>query len=222
MLTLLSASVAAAPITRDGAQDQAERELERGVYDDARPSLIMRALEKIVEVVRDVLDKAASATPGGAFGLLTLVVLIAVGIAVAYRLGPLRRPQSAFAGLDAPAAVTAAQLRSQAEAFAAEQQWAEAVRARLRSAVRTLEDRTLIEPRLGRTATEVARDAGAVAPSLRPALDAAASTFGEIWYGDRQASEADYRVIVDLDDALSRYRPSVDAAAPATGPAVPA
>src|SRR3954468_21209133 len=209
VLTLLTATVAAAaPITRDGAREQAERELDRAVYDEAKPSLIMRAFDKIVDFVRDLLDKASSATPGGAFGLLTIAILLAVGIFVAYRLGPLRRPHTAVAGLDAPVAVTAAQLRSRAEAFAADQQWAEAVRARLRAVVRALEDRTLIEPRLGRTATEVARDAGAVAPPLRSALDAAASTFGEVWYGGRQASAADYRVIVDLDDALARYRPA--------------
>ncbi len=229
MLTLLSATLlsapaaAAAPITRDGAREQATRELDRAIYDEARPSLVMRAFEKVVDFVRDLLDKASSATPGGAFGLLTIAILLAVGIVVAYRLGPLRRPQTSFAGLDAPAAVTAGQLRSRAEAFAAERQWAEAVRARLRAVVRTLEDRTLIEPRLGRTATEVARDAGAVAPPLRSALDAAATTFGEIWYGDRQASEADYRVIVDLDDALGRYRPApVAQPTPTAGPAVPA
>jgi hypothetical protein len=214
---------AAGPLSRDGARDEARRELSRHIYDEARPSLLMRALTAIIDAIRSLLGKAASATPGGAFGLLTLVLLITVGIVVVFRLGPFRRPQTEAGGLDVPAATTAAHLRAQAESFAAEQRWAEAVRSRLRAVVRVLEDRTMIEPRPGRTATEVARDAGMVAPPLRPRLDAAAVTFGEVWYGRREASAADYSVVVDLDEVLNRYRPgaaTVDPVPPQ--PAVPA
>lgn len=213
---------AAEPLTRDGAADEARRELQRSVYDEAKPSLLARVIDKVIQFLRDLLNHASHATPGGAFGLLTLVVLIAVVVVVAVRLGPLRRAQSAAGGLDVPAAVTADQLRSSAEALAAERQWAEAVRARLRAVVRTLEDRTLIEPRAGRTAYEVARDAGSVAPPLRPALESAAGTFSEIWYGGRAATGDDYREIADLDDAVRRYRPSTAADPAPTGPAVPA
>lgn len=223
MLTAGAALLTAAePITRDGAREQARDELERSVYDEAQPSLILRAIEKVIEFVSDLLNRASSATPGGGFGLLTIAILLAVGVFVLLRLGPLRRPQTAAGGLDVPAAVTAQELRAAAESFAGQGRWAEAVRARLRAVVRQLEDRTLIEPRPGRTATEVARDAGAIAPALRQPLDAAAATFNEIWYGDRKADQSDYRTVVDLDDALQRYRPGAQAAPAPQGPAVPA
>jgi hypothetical protein len=212
----------AAPITRDGAQQDAHRELQRGIYDEAQPTLLARVVEKVLDFVRSVLHHAANATPGGAFGLLTLVVLLVLAGFVVFRLGPLRRPRSASGGLDAPAAVTAEQLRAQAESFAAQQQWADAVRARLRAVVRRLEDRTVIEPRPGRTAYEVARDAAAVAPTLRPLLEQAAETFGEVWYGGRDATETDYRVMVELDEAVRTFRPGVGEPPVPTGPAVPA
>lgn len=211
-----------APITRDGARQDAHRELQRGIYDEARPSLLARAIAKVVDAVRSLLHDASSATPGGAFGLLLLVLLLALAAFLVVRLGPLRRPRTLAGGLDAPAAVTADDLAAQAESFATQRQWAEAVRARLRAVVRRLEDRTLIEPRPGRTAYEVARDAGGVAPALRPQLERAAETFGEVWYGGRDADERDYRVMVELDDAVRTFRfGAVPAAAPA-GPAVPA
>ncbi|HSP37334.1 MAG TPA: DUF4129 domain-containing protein [Frankiaceae bacterium] len=215
--------LAAAPLTRDGARQDASRELQRGVYHDAQPSLLARAVNKVIEFIRHLFSRASDATPGGTFGLLVLVLLLVVAVVVVIRLGPLRRPQTAGGGLDVPAAVTPAQLRTQADTFAAQQQWAEAVRARLRAVVRLLEERTLIEPRPGRTAYEVARDAGAVAPELRSLLESAAATFSEVWYGGRDGTAQDYRGVVELDDAVQRYRPSVRQPAPAQpGPAVPA
>src|SRR3954452_4596057 len=169
----------------------------------------MRALAAVVREIRELLERASSATPGGAFGLLALVLLIVVLAAVLLRLGPLRRVQSEPGALDVPGSVTAAGLRSQAEAFAADGRWAEAIRARLRAMVRLLEERTLLEPRPGRTAREVADDAGAALPDQRPALQHAASVFGEVWYGHRDATDGDYAEMVALDEALQRRRPGL-------------
>jgi hypothetical protein len=214
--------VAADALTRDGAQGEAKNELSRNIYQEAKPSPVVRALSWVIRHISDLLDRASSATPGGVFGLLLIVALLAVGVVVAVRLGAVRRPQSAGDGLDAPAALTADDLRSEAEQLARDGRFADAVRARLRAVVRTLEDRALIEPRPGRTATEVARDAGTVAPTLRPALDSAAGTFSEVWYGGRTATADDYRVVVDLDDALRRYRPTPGHAPPPVDHPVPA
>jgi hypothetical protein len=97
------------------------------------------------------------------------------------------------------------------------------VRARLRAVVRLLEERTLIEPRAGRTAYEVARDAGAVAPELRSPLEQATAAFSEVWYGGRDGTAADYRTVVELDTAVQQHRPGHRRPASAhPGPAVPA
>lgn len=224
MIPAASGLLAAEAITRDGAREAAERELDRAVYDEAQPSLTVRVITWVIEHIQELLGRASSATPGGGFGLLVLVLVLAVVVVTVVRLGPLRRARSADAGLDVPTHVTAAQLRADADAAARDGRYADAVRARFRAVVRTLEDRTIIEPRLGRTATEVARDASVVAPPLRVALDAGAATFSEIWYGGRKAGPDDLRVVVELDDALARYRPGrTPSSAPGPGtPAVPA
>jgi hypothetical protein len=217
-------AAAGEPLTRNGARDEARRELSRHVYDQARPSLLMRAISAAIGWVRDVIDKAAAATPGGGFGLLALAVLLAAAVVLFLRLGPVRRAHTAVGLLDAPAALSAAGLRAEAEAAARDGRWADAVRARLRAVVRLLEERTLLEPRPGRTATEVAEDAAAVLPDLREPLRSAARTFGEVWYGHRPATEVDYRTIVELDELLQRHRQPSTAWNPAApgAPQVPA
>jgi hypothetical protein len=110
----------------------------------------------------------------------------------------------AESGLDIEPGRTADQFREDAARFAAAGEWAEAVRARLRAVVVTLEARGAIDPRPGRTAAEVASEAGAVRPELRDQLWKGALTFGEIWYGRRRATSADYRVLEQLDEAVRR------------------
>src|SRR5947209_20346571 len=82
--------LAAAPLTREGAAQEAHRELQRGVYDAAQPSLLARVVRKVVDVVRSLLSHASNATPGGALGLLTVILLLVLAGFVVFRLGPLR------------------------------------------------------------------------------------------------------------------------------------
>ncbi len=57
----------------------------------------------------------------------------------------------------------------------------------------------------GRTATELARDAGKALPGLAAELTQAASSFNDVTYGERPGTESAYRMIADLDDHL-RYQ----------------
>jgi hypothetical protein len=120
-------------------------------------------------------------------------------------------------GLEIEPGRTADQLRAEAAAFAAAGDWAQAVRARLRAVVLTLEARGDIDPRPGRTAAEVAAEAGAVRPELRDQLWKGALTFGEIWYGRRPATAGDDQVLKELDEAVRRRstRPALTGAGPA-------
>ena len=58
------------------------------------------------------------------------------------------------------AQLTAAQHRATAESYAAEGNWAAAIRHRLRAVARQLEETGVLNPAPGRTANELARDAG--------------------------------------------------------------
>jgi hypothetical protein len=80
---------------------------------------------------------------------------------------------------------------SQADRYAAQGRYAEAVRERLRAIVRELVDRGVVAHVPGWTVTELARAAGQARPALGPALHGASATFSGIWYAQRPATAAD-------------------------------
>jgi len=195
-------------LTRETAREAAQQELRRREYADAQPSLVLRAVGRVVREIGELLDRAAGAAPGGRLGLLALLALLLVFVAVVLsRVGPLARRSSSSSALFAGAAVlTAAEHRVLAERAAAEQRWADAVRERLRAVVRDLEARGALDPRPGRTAGEVARDGGAAVPSIAAPLQRAAGLFDEIWYGGRTADAGSYAALVAVDDAVAGSR----------------
>ena len=76
----------------------------------------------------------------------------------------------------------------------------------------------MLNPVPGRTATELAKDAGEAVPDLAGELPQAANAFNDVTYGERPGTEPAYRMIADLDDHL-RSRgaaTTVTPAAPAT------
>ena len=94
------------------------------------------------------------------------------------------------------------QHRRLADEAAADQRWADAVRERFRAVVRTLDERTLLDDRPGRTADEAAREAGRVLPDLAAGLTAAARLFDDVTYGDADAGPADDARLRALDQAV--------------------
>lgn len=190
-------------LTREAARRAARSELTDRRYRDAEPPLVIRLVGRLVRTFLELLDRAAAAAPGGRVGLLLLaVLLVAVVAAVGVRLRPVGRPTGSAAVFPTGQPLTAQEHRALAERAAADGRWADAVRERLRAIVRELEGRGVLEPRLGRTAGEVARDGGAAVPGLAADLRRASSTFDEIWYGGRPGSEASYAVLVAADDAV--------------------
>ena len=111
--------------------------------------------------------------------------------------------------------LTAAQHRATAEDFAAQGDWAAAIRHRLRAVARQLEETGVLDPAPGRTATELARDAGAALPHLAGELFQAATAFNDVTYGERPGTQPEYRMIADLDEHLRSRSPAAPAPAPA-------
>jgi hypothetical protein len=89
--------------------------------------------------------------------------------------------------------------------LAAEGNWTAAIRHRLRAVARGLEETEILDPAPGRTANELARDAGARVPHLVFELSQAATAFNDVTYGERPGTPAAYQLVVDLDDHL-RFR----------------
>ncbi|MFF4019100.1 DUF4129 domain-containing protein [Streptomyces sp. NPDC001843] len=201
-------------ISRDPAWEAARRELAKRMYHQNDPSLFERALNAFWDWVGRVLDAASSATPGGTLGLaVAILAVVAVLVALWWRLGtPRRRPASAAALFD-DRPRSAAEHRAAAEAHAAQGHWNQAVQERMRAIVRALEERALLDVRPGRTADEAAAEAGRSLPSHTDRLRAAAREFDDVTYGGRRASQQSYHRIAELDQDLESTRPALASSA---------
>ena len=194
---------------REAAQGLAREELAKQVYRDAGPGLTERALRWVVGKVVAALDAVSGASPGGYAGLAVLVLLVvAAVVAVRLRVGPLGRSVAGEQALFVGAERSAAEHRALADAHAAADEWAEAVRERLRAVVRALEERSLLDPRPGRTADEAAREGGTALPSCAAGLQRAAQIFDDVWYGGRPAGPEQDRALREVDAAVQSARPA--------------
>ena len=205
-------------IDRDAAREAAHRELSRQVYDEAQPPLAIRIIRWIVRWFTELLDRVAAATPGGWYGVVLLLgVLAVVGYAVMRRTGMVRG--TAVRGDEYPlfglATRSAAEHRRVADAAATTGDWDTAVLERFRAVIRTLEERGLIEDRPGRTADEAAMAGGAVLPTSADALARSARTFDSIAYGGRPATPEQNEQLRSLDAAVSTARPFAGRGVPA-------
>ncbi|MEU5345179.1 DUF4129 domain-containing protein [Streptomyces sp. NPDC020766] len=195
-------------IPRDPAREAARRELSKRMYHENNPSLLERALNAFWDWVDKLFNAASSATPGGALGLL-VVVLAALALigALWWRLGTPRRGPTSAAPLFDDRPRSAAEHRAAAEAHAAQGHWNQAVQERMRAVVRSLEERALLDPRPGRTADEAAAEAGRTLPAHTDRLRAAARDFDDVTYGGRTAGPDTYQRLSQLDRDLERTRP---------------
>ena len=209
---------ATAPVGRDEARQAAERELSKGVYRQNEPGPVERAVEAVLDWISRLLDRAAAATPGGAAGLLVLVlVIVGIAVLVIWRTGPVRRgARVAAPPVELSGPLDAAEHRRRADGYAAAGRFAEAVRERMRAIVRELETRGVLEPRPGRTADEVAREAGTAVPAVAADLRTAATVFDEVWYGGRPATAQADALLRQADQRVQRAQLAVvGAGAPA-------
>jgi hypothetical protein len=197
-------------LDRAAAARAAREELAKQIYREAGPSLTERLLRWVLHHISALLDRAAGVSPGGYIGLVGVVIVV-VAIAVALRLGvgPMLRASTTETALFVGRPRSAAEHRAAADAHAAAGRWAEAVRDRLRAIITGLEERTLLEPRPGRTADEAAADAGAVVPECAADLHAAARVFDDIWYGARPADATHDAMLRRLDDRVRASRPAI-------------
>lgn len=187
-------------IDRDTAHAAAQRELAKPIYPRQSPS--QQFIDFVEELLHRLVVKAAS-VPGGWFTISLLLIGVAVAVVAAFRI--VRRTVRADRGdhpLFGPTALSAAEHRAAAERCAASDDWAAAIRHRLRAVARELEEAGLLSPVPGRTANELAYAAGAALPQLAVEFVRATETFNDVSYGELPATADGYRGIADLDDRL--------------------
>ncbi|AKK29755.1 DUF4129 domain-containing protein [Mycobacterium sp. EPa45] len=191
-------------IDRDAAHDAAQRELAKPIY--PKESLTDRLGEWLQELLYRVIAKGSS-IPGGwlTIAVLAIVVLVAFIVAVRIARGTMRTSRGGDAGLFGARELSAAEHRATAESYAAQANWSAAIRHRLRAVGRHLEENGLLNPVPGRTANELAGDAGELLPAFGGELRQAATVFNDVTYGEQPGTESDYRLVAHLDEALRRH-----------------
>jgi Domain of unknown function (DUF4129) len=206
--------VPAIDIDRDAAHEAAQRELGKPIY--PKPSVTERLMDWFNELLYKLMVEGSS-VPGGWFTLSLLLILLAVAIVVTIRIArrTLRTSRDGEHALFGEHVLSAAEHRASAEQSAAEGNWAAAIRHRLRAVARQLEENGVLDPVPGRTATELARDAGRAVPSLAAELLLAADAFNDVTYGERPGTESAYRMIAGLDDHLRRHTSATTVGSPA-------
>ncbi|GAA4738916.1 DUF4129 domain-containing protein [Actinomycetospora chibensis] len=191
----------------DPARELAREELARAIYSDAAPDPLSAALQWLARRIEDLLRAASGISPGGGWGLLVIVVLVVVVVVlVRRRFGPLARTTAVPGGVLGATDRTAAEHRRLAAEHAAAGRYDDAVRERMRAIVRSLEERTLLEPRRGRTAGDAAREGGRALPAAAGALQDAARRFDETVYGGRPADADTVELMRAADDAVAATR----------------
>ena len=194
-------------LDREAAQRAARDELSKRPYEEAKPPWTYRALNWVFEQIDKALSKATQVVPGGALGVvvLVLVLLLLTGLVV-WRVRPSRVGRGEEALFGTGSVLSADDHRRLAEDAAGRGDWADAVRERLRAVARELESRGVLDPRPGRTADELAREAGEAVAAVAAPLARGVQVFDDVWYGGRPAEASSYAVLVEVDSVVREAR----------------
>jgi hypothetical protein len=197
-------------IDRDEAHEAAQRELAKPVY--ATEGVRDRILDWFNDFLYRLQADGSEVAGGWWWFIVTVVLtLVAVAVVVAVRIAlrTMRTNRKGEFHLFGTTELSATEHRATAERFAAEGDWAAAIRHRVRAIARQLEEDGVLNAIPGRTATELARDAGQSIPELVSELRFAAGAFNDVTYGEEPGLESSYRNIVILDEHIrSRRLPS--------------
>jgi hypothetical protein len=195
--------VADGPITGAAARAAAEAELRRREYHRNDDDIITQVLHWISRRA----DSVFSGTASGSATLVLLVLLVgAIALAIWRGGRPRRSAQARHRDGDPLAPDSAIDHRALAARYEADGRYADAVREWLRATVQTIEARGVLDPRPGRTGAGLAREAGAVMPSIAAELFAAVDAFDQVWFGRRPATRDDAAQAHRVADAVVKTR----------------
>jgi hypothetical protein len=196
------------PVDPDAGQARswAREELARPGYE--REGLLARALGWFLEQLQRIPLPHGDGSALLAGVLLVVLVLLLVWALRRAGVPLARRRTTAGDGVFEAPVRTAAQYRAEADRAADAGDWRTAVLERFRAVVRELEERAVVPEQPGRTAGETAAAAGVRLPALAGALQSASVLFGDVRYGDRDATAASDAALRELDAAVRAARPA--------------
>lgn len=198
------------------ARELLRAELAKGQYADRR-SVLQRVLEWLDELLQP--GSSGPGVAGVVLWALLVAVLVTLAVLVARRLRRDPRAQtSAPGGLFEAGPATADEHRDRSRAALTSGAWGTAVVEAFRAIARRGVERTVLADAPGLTALEVALALAAAFPSSEQELHRSAATFDEVRYGERSATEAQARALIDLEQHLAASRPVLAGPALAPGP----
>lgn len=197
-------------IGRQAAQRLAREELAKSEYHPHGSFLtwLSQQLDKLF-------NTANTNVPGGWWAIVALAALaVIIAALVLARVGPVargrRRDDPGPLRGDRP--MTAQEHRELAQRLARDGDYSGAVLEYVRAIAAGLQERAILPPGPGRTADELAREAGRLLPESAAELTAAARLFDDIRYGGRAGTPDGYQRLQALETAIR-------AASPAPNPA---
>ncbi len=207
-----------AAVGRRAGQQLARTELSKAIYHPSVPWSVR--LERWI--VR-ILNAAGQAVPGGWWALVALAALVVIAAAVVLaRIGPVARSRPrAQDPILSGAPLSARDHRQNAERLAGAGDFTAAIIESVRAIAAELEERSILPPRLGRTADELAAEASGRMPTQASGFRDAARLFDDVRYGDRAGTADGYQRLRDLDAGIRAARPAVSAAPQAGATAGP-
>ncbi len=191
--------------TAEEIRQKADDILARPEYQEAKPSLVERAFNWIVEKFSEALDGLAGSLPGGSVvgWFVVAIVLVGLGYMVwkVYPRGSMRRARDTAEPVIAQSErrISRAVWLERAAAAEAAGEWREATMARYRALVAGLIDRDELDDAPGTTTGEYTRSfAGGEQRSS--AFRSVTRRFEDIWYGGAAVDQADPSTVRRADD----------------------
>jgi uncharacterized protein DUF4129 len=195
-------------VGRHAGQQLARTELSKAMYHPSVPWPV-----RIERWIARFLNAAGQAVPGGWWALVALaaLVVIAATVVVAW-IGPFARSRPrAQDPILSGAQLGARDHRRNAERMAAAGDFTAAIIEALRAIMVELEERSIIPPRVGRTADELAAEASGPLPAQANGFREAARLFDDVRYGQRAGTADGYQRLRDLDAGIRAARATISA-----------
>jgi hypothetical protein len=172
--------------------------------------------QRILDWLARLVSNAGTVVPGGWFGLIALAILAVLAVtAVIYWVRPATSRRAGAEPVLGGEPMSARDYRRAAERLAAAGDYSNAIVETVRAIAADLDERGVLRPRPGRTAGELAAEAGRELPSLAGDLRTVTRLFDDIRYGDKDGSLAGYQLVSRVADNVRTARPAAAAPEPA-------
>jgi Domain of unknown function (DUF4129) len=168
---------------------------------------LLTRISDAIEGFLSRLFRDADRLPGGwwsTIALLAILVLVVAG--VTFWIRPTGSRRSSGLGVLSGTSLSARDHRELAERLADGDDYGAAIVERMRALAAEIEERGILPVRPGRTAGELAVQAGRVLPDLAADFSVAAGTFDDVRYGGRDGTAAGYERISRVDDEVRAAR----------------